>query len=67
MYDCYCIKYTISITDDGPGLPQDKIDGLFLNLTNLKDQSKSSQGILGISIAKTLVEEMDGSVAVESV
>jgi len=62
------ISFDIIIEDTGMGIPQDKIKSLFVNFSKIeKHQKQNNQGIgLGLSICKDLIEQMGGSVNVES-
>jgi len=50
------------------GIPQDKTKALFVNFSKIeKHKEQNTQGIgLGLSICKDLIEQMGGSVNVES-
>ncbi len=64
---CY-IKFELAIEDFGCGIAPDKIGGLFINFNNLGEHRKtnpSGRG-LGLSICKMIVEQMGGSVNVQS-
>jgi len=57
----------ISISDEGPGIPQDKIAGLFAKYKKLEDgQNKPSTG-LGLYIVKRYIDALDGSITCESI
>ncbi len=58
----------ITVSDTGRGIPPDDIDRIFegfLQLADEKAQRRPGLG-LGLSIVKTLVERMGGTIAVES-
>ncbi len=57
-----------TVTDTGPGIQEEKIDGLFESYTRGEStQDKDSPGSgLGLAIVKKLVERMQGSISVES-
>lgn len=58
----------LSIQDFGIGIPEDKISSLFINFGNLEEHQKTNptgRG-LGLSICKSIVEQMGGRVLVES-
>ena len=61
-------SFEIRITDSGPGLSKEDIGKLFINFSRLAEHSKQNkQGTgLGLSICKHLIEQMGGSVTVES-
>lgn len=50
----------IQIQDDGPGLPEGMLDGLFVDSRTHKP---SQQGGMGLTIVKDLVEEMGGLIS----
>ena len=62
------ISFEIRITDSGPGLSSTDIGKLFINFSRLADHNNlNKQGTgLGLSICKHLIEQMGGSVTVES-
>jgi len=62
------INFDIIIEDTGMGIPKDKIKDLFINFSKLDvHQKQNTNGIgLGLSICKDLIEQMGGSVNVES-
>ena len=52
------ILYIIKISDNGPGIPEDKLDKIFLiNFT-----TKSSGMGLGLTMAKSMIESMNGKI-----
>jgi PAS domain S-box-containing protein len=57
-----------TIKDTGIGIPPDKLDGLFDAFYQVNDSStRGHEGIgLGLSIAKKIVEHMQGDIGVES-
>jgi PAS domain S-box-containing protein len=60
--------WRISIADTGPGIPDDQRDRLFLPFERLvPDQSNVEGTGLGLTLAKRLVELMQGQIGVESV
>ncbi len=59
-------QISISVFDDGVGISQSDLTRIFDRLYKC-DMGRSEKGSgLGLSIAKQLVEEMDGSISVES-
>ncbi|WP_108946811.1 hybrid sensor histidine kinase/response regulator [Shewanella halifaxensis] len=61
---CFCF----SVSDTGCGIPQDKIDTLFDPFTQVNNSSnRAFEGTgLGLAICKHLIEEMKGSISLES-
>lgn len=57
-----------SVTDTGPGIPADKISGLFSAFSQLDSSTTRTQkGVgLGLTISKSLAELMGGTIRVES-
>ena len=62
------IEYMLSISDFGCGIPPDKIDKIFINFGNLTHNLKDNPAGrgLGLSICKSIVEQMGGRVTVTS-
>lgn len=62
------IHFELNIQDFGAGIPADKIDKLFVNFGNLNEHQKINQAGrgLGLSICKSIVEQMGGAVTVKS-
>jgi signal transduction histidine kinase len=63
--NCY-IKFVLSVQDFGCGIPEDKLESIFINFGNLAEHQKvnpTGRG-LGLSICKSIVEQMGGSVNV---
>ena len=57
----------ISIRDDGPGIPQDKLPRLFTPYDRLGAELTSERGLgLGLPISKSLAELMDGELGVDT-
>ena len=65
---CCYIRFQILIQDFGCGIPQDKIDSLFVNFNKLSDPHKKNPNGrgLGLSICKAIVDQMGGSIEVKS-
>lgn len=57
------LRYTV--TDDGPGIPADRIDELFVPFSRLTRINTEGHG-LGLSIVKLIVEKSGGEVGVQS-
>jgi signal transduction histidine kinase len=58
----------LSVQDFGCGIPEDKLDDIFINFGNLAEHQKANptgRG-LGLSICKAIIEQMGGNVHVES-
>ncbi len=53
------------ITDNGDGIPSDKVDTLFTPFTRLSQARAQGHG-LGLSIVQRIIEKLGGSVGVES-
>jgi signal transduction histidine kinase len=53
----------IAVEDTGPGIPPDRIDGIFDRYTRSADSGGTG---LGLAIAKALVEAHGGSIGAES-
>ncbi len=57
----------IGITDTGPGIAPDAIDGLFEPFNRLDAEDTEIEGTgIGLTITKELVERMDGTIRVDS-
>lgn len=57
----------VSVSDTGPGIPDSKLDELFLPFNRLDADDTDVQGAgVGLAVVKRLVELMDGSVGVSS-
>lgn len=60
--ECYGKKFTLSVRDNGVGIPKDKIDRIFEpNFT-----TKSGGMGLGLSMVKRMVEDYNGEISVKS-
>jgi len=62
------MKFQIVVQDFGCGIPPDRLSSLFINFQKIEETgSMNRRGVgLGLSICKALIEQMGGSVAVES-
>jgi PAS domain S-box-containing protein len=61
------VRYRISVTDSGPGIPTERIGELFQAFNRLGAEMGTIEGTgIGLVITKTLVESMDGRIGVES-
>lgn len=57
----------ISVTDEGPGIPEEKLDHLFEPFNRLDAEGGDVEGTgIGLTITRGLVELMRGSIEVES-
>lgn len=58
---------TISVSDNGPGIPKDRHEAIFEKFTKL-DTTGSIQGAgLGLAIAKNIVEHWKGTIGIEDI
>ncbi len=57
-------KITVSIKDDGPGIPQDVMDRIFDPFVTTKDAGKGTG--LGLSICYGIIKRYDGKITVNS-
>lgn len=57
----------LKITDSGVGLSPEEGENLFLDFENLDENCTESRHKLGLSICKFIIEQMGGSVRVESI
>lgn len=55
-----------SVKDNGPGIPQDKLEFIFQPFTRLYDDRQRSGTGIGLTIIKLLIDKQDGDVGVES-
>ena len=61
------ISFQLKVTDFGSGIPNDQLKDLFLNFSKLEMPRKNNAGDgLGVSISKSIIEHMGGSVCVKS-
>jgi signal transduction histidine kinase/ActR/RegA family two-component response regulator len=61
-------RLRIDVTDTGFGIPPDKLDRLFTPFDRLGAEQSGVEGTgIGLTLTRRLVEEMGGSLAVESV
>jgi K+-sensing histidine kinase KdpD len=61
-------NYSIEVQDYGAGIPQDQLDKLFSDFGTLevhRKQNPEGRG-LGLAISKIIVENMEGSIKVQS-
>lgn len=68
-WDDECI--TVSVSDDGPGIPEDEISRIFEHLfrgrVTVRDPNNPIEGTgLGLALTKTVVEQHGGSIWVDS-
>ena len=59
------VKARFWVHDDGPGVPPEKRQELFIPFTQLSQVKTGGHG-LGLSIVKRIIEKLDGEVGVES-
>ena len=58
---------TIRVTDQGPGIPADLLDRLFVPFDRLgADAGREGGAGLGLVLAKRLIEAMDGSLSLDT-
>jgi len=62
------IKFNLIVRDFGYGIAPESLDKLFIDFSKLNDEMKvNKEGVgLGLSICKSLIQRMAGSVSVES-
>ena len=62
------LKLKLSVIDTGVGISDEGLKKLFIDFSKLDENSKRNQGGtgLGLSICKNIIEQMGGSVDVES-
>jgi signal transduction histidine kinase len=60
-------KVRIAVTDTGDGIPADMIDRVFVPFDRLDAAERGVEGTgIGLSLSRTFVEAMDGTIGVES-
>jgi CheY-like chemotaxis protein len=60
-------RASFDVIDTGYGIPQDKIDKIFMPFRQLSDYRLKSEGTgLGLPISKKIIEMMGGSISVQS-
>ncbi|MBI4382507.1 MAG: response regulator [Nitrospinae bacterium] len=61
-------KIAVTVADTGPGIPQDKLAAIFEPFNRLEADRYGVEGTgIGLTITKSLIELMDGSISAESV
>ena len=68
-FQLYFINFELEVQDFGCGIPHDRLDNLFINFSKIEANAQRNKfGVgLGLSICKSLIEQMAGSVKVESI
>ena len=61
-------ELVITVTDDGPGVPQEKQSSVFKRFSDIKESEKAGVAGFGfgLSCVKTIVETMSGTIAMAS-
>lgn len=59
-------EVTISISDNGTGIPAESLKGLFRDYFQVDEQQSQIGTGIGLALSKAIVEEHQGSIAVES-
>jgi signal transduction histidine kinase len=60
-------KVRIAVTDTGDGIPSEMIDRVFVPFDRLDAEERGIEGTgIGLSLSRTFVEAMDGTIGVES-
>jgi signal transduction histidine kinase len=59
---------TLTVTDDGPGIPRDQHERVFERFTRLDDSRTASDGGtgLGLAITRDIIERHGGTVVIDS-
>lgn len=68
VVDSFADKTSISVEDEGPGIPYDEFDRLFKEFSRTSNQptgGESSSGI-GLYMAKTIVKKLGGDIVAEN-
>ena len=60
-----CEQVLVVVRDDGPGIPEDKLQVLFLEFTRLDPNAAEGTGI-GLAISQRIAEALGGQITVES-
>lgn len=59
-------EYEFSVADDGPGIPEEYHEKIFVIFQTLEARDKKESTGVGLSIVKKIIEENGGSIRVES-
>ncbi len=60
-------KVRVAVTDTGDGIPREMMDRVFVPFDRLGAEERGVEGTgIGLSLSKTFVEAMDGSIGVDS-
>lgn len=61
------LDLTVTVEDDGPGIPEEKQDYIFKRFFNLKNRQSGPEGLgFGLSCVKNLIETMRGDISLRS-